>query len=124
MSLHLRPHFFTLVWLICFSFHAPGLAQFQPISLSPESFTQDVVVEKSAPAPALPVTTASMEAGAENLGFTWFEKGYVGEWPSAGLPAAGATFASEHSLSHHYQMPGTYRTNKSFQLRDSFIPDR
>jgi hypothetical protein len=121
MSLHVRPLFYVAFALIYLSFHAQGLAQYQPIDLAPEVFTHDVVVEKSAPSPALPVTTASMETGAQNSGFTWFEKGYVAEWLSAGLPPAGAIISSELSLSHRYQMPGDYRAKNAF-LIDASAP--
>jgi hypothetical protein len=117
MSLHVRPLFYVPFAVAAyFIFHASGLAQFQPIVLTPETFTCDVIVEKSAPPPALPVTTASMETGGQNSGFTWFEKGYVGEWPAAGLPPACATISSELSLSHRYQMPCDYHAKNAFMI--------
>ena len=48
-------------------------ADFAPIPLTPGSFTQDAVVEKTAPrAPVtLNNTTMSMDAGTGNTGNTW-----------------------------------------------------
>ena len=45
-------------------------AQFTAIPLTPESFNHDIVVERTAPRPVRPVTTASVEAGLGNTGFS------------------------------------------------------
>jgi hypothetical protein len=121
MSLQSRPNLLYICGALL-TWDAAAATGFQPILLSPESFTHDVIVEKSAPAPALPVTTASMESGPLNSGCAWFERGYSEEWPSAGLPAAGSTFASETSGSHIYRMPNNYGTKNAF-LIDSLEPD-
>jgi len=88
-------------------------ADFEPIALSPDSYNQDVVVEKNAPPPVVPVTTASMDQGASDSGFTWFERGYVTDWPVTGLPEAGSILTSDLSPDHQYQMPWTYKTNNA-----------
>lgn len=119
MSLHSQPNLLVICGLLL-AWNAAG-AGFEPIQLSPESFTHDVIVEKSAPPPALPVTTASMEGGSLNSGCAWFERGYLSEWPSAGLPSAGSVFSSETSVSHIYRMPNDYGTNNAF-LIDSLEP--
>lgn len=84
-------------------------ADFEPLPLTPASFNQDVVVEQTAPPPVVPVTTASMEQGLANAGFTWFERGYIADWPSTGLPRAGSLLTSLKSADHQYQMPSSYR---------------
>src|SRR4051812_44224916 len=95
-------------------------AQYAPISLTPASYNQDVVVEQSAPHPFPPPTTASLDAGTGNTGFSWYE---VGENPSAsttGIPAAGSTFASESQSNHSYRMAPNY-TNNDAVLIDSTV---
>src|SRR5437764_1001118 len=88
-------------------------AGFEPLALTPESYKYDVVVEKTAPPPIVPVTTASMEQGIANLGFTWFERGYLREYPGIGLPEAGSILISEQSVEHLYRMPSSYQTNNA-----------
>ena len=114
MSLHHRSTL-ILVWLAAFSAEA-ATAQFQPIGLSSDSFNEDMIVERNAPGPVLPVTTASMEAGFDNSGFTWFERGYVSEWLSAGLPPAGSTFLSASDVNHQYRMPPSYHENNAILI--------
>jgi hypothetical protein len=91
---------------------APSLARadFEPIPLTADSFNQDVIVEKTAPPPLVPVTTASMDQGLVNSGFSWFERGYLADWPVNGLPKAGSLLISLHSADHQYQMPPSYKT--------------
>lgn len=44
--------------------------QFTPIQLTPETYTQDMVVEKNGPRPLIPggATTASMDGGISEAG--------------------------------------------------------
>ena len=53
-----RPLIGALVLTIC----AALQAQFTPLALTPDSFNYDLVVERTAPTPIVPVTTATMEA--------------------------------------------------------------
>src|SRR5579859_635868 len=111
MSQHTRSNFIMLclAW-IC----APNAwADFQPITLRADSYNQDMIVESTAPPPVLAVTTASMDAGALNSGFTWFEQGYINGSPWAGLPPAGSIFTSEQSADHQYRMAQSYQTNNA-----------
>ena len=96
----------------------PARAEFVPIALTPDSYNQDVVVERTAPPPVAIVTTASMDQGTSNLGSTWFERGYLPEWPATGIPEAGSILASDLDPSHQYQMPRSY-TNKNAILIDA-----
>src|SRR5215468_8214964 len=75
-------------------FPAIGWADFSPIPLTSGSFNQDIVVEKSEPPPTFPgaYTTASVDQGNGNFGFTWYEQGYDNSSPPTGLVPAGATF--------------------------------
>src|SRR5689334_1682548 len=77
-------------------------AQFVPIALTPESFNEDLVIEKTASSPLVPVTTATMDGGLSNTGSTWYERGFKPEAPATGLPAAGSIRSSEAAGDHQY----------------------
>jgi hypothetical protein len=62
------------------------------------------------------VTTASMETGTGNSGFSWFERGYATDWLATGLPKAGSVFTSEQSADHQFRMPPSYETNNGFLI--------
>src|ERR1043165_6147870 len=70
-------------------------ADFKPIALTPDSFNQDIVIEKEASPPLVPVTTATMDGGLANTDYTWFERGFKPDWPGTGLPVAGSRITSE-----------------------------
>jgi hypothetical protein len=91
-------------------------ADFEPIALTSNSFNQDVVVEKTAPPPVVKVTTASMDGGNSNSGFTWYERGYVTDWPATGLPEAGSVLTSDQSPDYQYQLPFSYKTNNAAMI--------
>ena len=89
-------------------------ADYQPIALNASSYTRDMVVEHNAPAvPNGASTTASMDAGTGNTGFSWYEQGYNSGALGTGLPVAGSTFASATFASHHYTMPPSYVGNNA-----------
>ena len=83
-------------------------ANFTPIPLSPGSFNQDVIIEKSATPPPIPVTTASMDDGQANTGASWYEQGFNLDAPNTGLPAAGSTLTSESQPDHTYKFAPSY----------------
>ena len=89
-------------------------ADYEPIELTPDSYTHDVVVENTATPPVVPVTTASMDEGSAASGYTWYERGYLPDYPSTGLPEAGTKFTSDRLADHQYQMPGNYQANNAF----------
>ena len=89
-------------------------ADFNPIALTAGSYTKDMVVEKTAPAtPSGAATTASMDSGTGNTGYSWYEQGYNSGAPGTGLPTAGSTFASTAFPTHHYTMPSSYTANNA-----------
>jgi hypothetical protein len=88
-------------------------ADFVPIPLTSDSFNQDVVVEKTAPPPLMPATTASMDAGTGNTNFSWYERGYNIDWLSTGLPPAGSVIASEVFPDDTFQFAPNYKTNNA-----------
>ena len=96
-------------------------ADFVPIPLMTDSFNQDVVVEKTANPPMVTVTTASMEMGAANTGFSFYERGYHVEWPSTGLPPAGTRFTSEALVDHDYQFAPSYKSNNAVLLDTAMV---
>jgi hypothetical protein len=95
------------------SFPSATGAGFVPVSLTPGSYNHDIVVERTAPPPVGPATSASMDGGLNNSGFSWFEKGYNADWPSAGLPAAGTVITSDSAADHEYQFAPDYRSNNA-----------
>jgi hypothetical protein len=113
MKVHARSTFTLLVVL---SSTTLAWADFQPIALTADSYNQDVVVERNAPAPVVPATTASMDKGLFDSGYSWFERGYFTDWPSTGLPEAGSILTSEQSPDHQYQMPFSYKTNNAWLI--------
>jgi hypothetical protein len=69
-------------------------AQYNPLPLSEGSFNYDIVVEKTAQHPFTPASTASIDGGTSNSGFTFYEQGYNFDAPDTGLPLAGVATAS------------------------------
>ena len=108
--MHTRHHSTLVLLSLLLTYPHLTRADFQPLPLTPDSYTHDVVVEKTAPPPVVPVTTASMEQGLANSGFTWFERGYIADWPTTGLAEAGSLVTSLLSADHQYQMPPSYET--------------
>jgi len=94
---------------------AHARADFVPIPLTTDSFNQDIVVEKTAPPPLMPVTTASMDSGAANTGFSWYERGYHPVWTSSGLPVAGSILASDVP-GHDYLLAPSYKSNNAVMI--------
>ena len=87
-------------------------ADFVPIPLTTDSFNHDIVVEKTAPPPLMPATTASMDAGTANSGYSWYERGYNSLWTTTGLPIAGSTFSSDIAA-HDYLLAPNYKSNNA-----------
>jgi hypothetical protein len=97
-------------------------ADFNPVALTPSSYTFDIVVEKTAPGP-LPYCLSASQGGGTNLGdSTWFEQGY---WRSPnqniGVPHPGQTFVHQSNGNISYIMPPDYTTNNCL-LADTTVP--
>src|SRR3954466_11004855 len=93
-------------------------ADFAPVVITPDSYNQDLIVEKTASAPVIPggYTTASMDGGTNNNGDTWNEAGYFADNPTVGLPVAGSTFTSVSASDHSYKLASDYRANDAVML--------
>ncbi len=103
--------------LIC-----PARGDFNPIPLTPGSFTHDVIVEKTAPAPLNTRVTATMDGGTNNNGSTWFEQGYVSTVPYAGLPPQGSTFTATNDVNHVFKMAADYTANNALLVYTNGSP--
>ena len=87
-------------------------AVFAPIQLTPASYNEDMVIERTAPAvPGGGYTTASMDAGIANTGNGWYEQGYDATAPATGLPPAGSTITNLASSDHIYTLAPSYAAN-------------
>jgi hypothetical protein len=102
-------HFFLATILFC----RTTRADFVPIALTGDSFNQDLVVEKTAPPPIVPVTTASMDTGTLNTGFAWYEIGYNSLWLTTGFPTAGSVIVGDSLTDHSYRFASNYKTNNA-----------
>ena len=91
-------------------------AQFAPINLTPGSYLHDVVVERAAPHPFTPASTASMDGGTNNSGFTYYEVGYNLDAPETGIPAAGSTFTSQSLADHSFLMASNYKASNALMI--------
>jgi glucuronoarabinoxylan endo-1,4-beta-xylanase len=87
-------------------------ADFNPVQLTPESYSFDVVVESNAPA-ALPYClSATQDGGTSKGGLTWYERGfYRSPYQITGLPEHGQTFTNLSNPNIHFSMPPDYSTN-------------
>jgi hypothetical protein len=85
-----------------------GAGPFIPIDVEGQNY--DLVVEASAIKPGFLdfVTTATMENGAANRAFTWYERGYNPIAPQTGLPPAGSRLTSPTDDFHQFIMPPNY----------------
>jgi hypothetical protein len=96
-------------------------ADYNPILLTPGSFTADVVVEKTAPPPLNNYVTATMDGGTNNSSNTWYEQGFNTNMPSTGLPPAGTVFTAVANANHQFRMPASYAANNALFI-NSQVP--
>jgi hypothetical protein len=99
--------------LICFvstSGTSRAIDVFTPIGVS--GYTQDMVVEATAPNPPAGATTAAMDGGAGNTGNTYYEIGYNLSAPLTGVPLSGSTFVSQNDAEHTFTV-GSYTASNA-----------
>jgi predicted alpha-1,6-mannanase (GH76 family) len=95
----------------------PGFA---PIPLTSASYSQDMVIERTALAvPNGAYTTASMDAGVANTANGWYEQGYDASAPATGLPPAGSTITSQSSSDHVYTLAPSYSAKNAAMVDSS-----
>jgi len=109
----------SLATLLLLMLSSRANADFVPIPLSPDSFTHDVVVERAAPPPLVPVTSAGMDTGTNNTGFGWYERGYNLDFIATGLPAAGSVYTSELDMNYSFQFAPSYKSNNAVLIDSS-----
>jgi hypothetical protein len=85
-------------------------------------YNADIVVEANAVPPAALTygSTATMDAGVNNTGNTWFEQGYCTNFPTYGLPPAGTTISGQDSPDHHFTLPASYTDYNAVFLDPSY----
>jgi len=89
-------------------------ADFNPVALTPGSFTADVIVEKTAPKSINDFTTATMDnVGTNNTANVWYETGYFTNSPWTGVPAQGSTFVAFSDVNRQFKMPPNYAANNA-----------
>lgn len=98
-------------------------ADFNPVTLTPGSFTADVIVEKTATRSVSDFTTLTMDGGTNNNAWVWMEKGVDLKRPDVGLPTAGSTFQAVQDAAHTFQMPASYSTNCAVVVTTNGIPN-
>jgi|GEM_PF-2645669 len=69
-------------------------ADYFPLTLTPGSWTQDIVVENTA-INFTPSVTATLDDGTTKNGFTWYETGLPGSPTGTGIGRSGSTFVSK-----------------------------
>jgi len=81
---------------------------FSPITVT--GYNEDIVVEAAAAKPGAltGATTATMDAGTNNTGSTFYEMGYEPQAPATGLPHANTVLTNVSAADHLYLMPPDY----------------
>ncbi|PWU14941.1 MAG: hypothetical protein C5B50_16195 [Verrucomicrobia bacterium] len=97
-------------------------ADFNPVPLTPGSFTYDSVVENTAPPPLANFVNVTMDNGTNNNGATWYEAGFCTNVPYLGLPPHGSTFISHNNPNITWLMPPSYVTNNVAFVGGANIP--
>lgn len=90
-----------------------GVYGFSPIALTPGSYNEDGIVEASALGRA---TTATIDAGTNNSGTTFFEQGFYAADPTIGLPPANSTLVDTTLANHSYKLAPSYTTNNAAMI--------
>lgn len=89
--------------------------EFTPLAIT--GFNHDIVVEAGAyrPPASLNATTASMDQGALNTEFSWYERGYNTNAASvgSGIPAANTVLTNVSAADHIYALAPSYAANNA-----------
>ena len=96
-------------------------ADFNPIPLTLDSYTADVVVEKTATPVLKVVTTASVDQGTNNGANTWMELGFDPANPTFGLPAPGTVIVAISNANYSFQMPPSYTAPNGILINASQV---
>jgi hypothetical protein len=113
MSRHVTVSFTATTVSLLLAAGSAARADFNPLALTPDSYGQDGIVELAAPHVSHSATTATMDNGTGNTGYTWYEVGYNAAAPATGVPAAGSTFVSQAQADHSYRMAPNYTNNNA-----------
>jgi hypothetical protein len=98
------------ILLVCASI---ARADYTPLTLTPDSYNKDMVVENTAMhAPVNPaLTTVTLDTGLGNSADTWYETGFNTGYPDSGLPVAGSIITSVSQSDHSYKFAASYATH-------------
>src|SRR5215204_4891338 len=108
----LHPHSYIAILAALASLLASNArADFNPIALTPGSFTADVIVEKTAPRSINDYVTATMDGGTNNNSNTWYEKGFDSTRPNTGLPNSNSVFTAFADANRTFRMAPDFSTN-------------
>jgi hypothetical protein len=98
-------------------------AQFNPVALTPGSFTFSVVVPSNAPQILPYCITATSGSGTSEGDNTYFEQGYYARsgvtGSNLGVPPHNTIFTNINNSSCTFLMPPTYLTNNDLQVDSS-----
>jgi hypothetical protein len=103
------------------AFASVARADFTPIPVTPDSYTADVVVEKTATPSLAVVTTASVDQGTNNGANTWMEAGFDPANPAFGLPAPGTVIVALSNANYSFQMPPSYTAPNGILINASQV---
>jgi hypothetical protein len=99
-------------------------ADFNPVALTPSSYTVDIVVEASAPQ-ALPYCINVTAGGGVAMGdYTYYEQGLYARkgqtGGNTGIPPHNTVFTSINNSTMKFLMPSDYTVNNTLMLDSSF----
>lgn len=114
---------FTAILLAC-AFASAARADFNPVALTPGSYTYDIVVESNT-APPLPYCiNVTAGAGTSEGDNTYYEQGLYARagqsGGNSGVPIHNTVFADINNANITFLMPPTYLTNNDLMIDSTF----
>ncbi|MEI9961030.1 MAG: hypothetical protein WDM76_07805 [Limisphaerales bacterium] len=114
---------FTTLLLVC-ACASLARADFDPVALTPDSYTYDIVVEASAPQ-ALPYCINVTAGDGVGLGDnTYYEQGLYArsgqEGANSGIPVHNTVFTSINDSNLTFRMPPDYTVNNELMIDSAF----